>query len=386
MSRRTYQKIALAVWIIPFLIIGIMVASRPLKRTVTPLYHEASANWWAGKELYQGPQGMNYLPHFAVLFSPFHALPSPVGDVLWRAAAMGLLAAGLWRFSRQYFGNHALTAFTWSSILILPICLGAFRNGQANAMFGAITLYAVTCLCRNQWWQSSLWMGLAFMLKPIGIVLMLLVPAVYPMMFLPVVVSFAGCLAFPFLFAAPTYVIAQHQSCFDNLRSCSAVIENRFADINGIIRAFGGELPDRVSKLMRVGAGGLFLGLSYFGGRRLKEQEPMRALWLYSLATAYLMLFNPMTEHNSYVILAPALGLCALWGLWSPQTRNLGLILIAMIVSMGILPTLLRPLFENHFALVWSPLMALVFLGLLGHHVFQKKKLLTAPPIQETES
>ena len=38
---------------------------------------------------------MNYLPQFAVLFSPFHALPLWLGEVLWRVAAALTLAGGL---------------------------------------------------------------------------------------------------------------------------------------------------------------------------------------------------------------------------------------------------------------------------------------------------
>jgi len=75
------------VWLIPMLIIGAMVIHNPWKRTVTHLYHEASANWWAGNDLYQGPTGMNYLPHFAIVFRPFQLLPVPVGDLLWRFSA-----------------------------------------------------------------------------------------------------------------------------------------------------------------------------------------------------------------------------------------------------------------------------------------------------------
>jgi alpha-1,2-mannosyltransferase len=372
MNRRAYFTVALAIWLISFSVVAIMVAARPLSRSVTPLYHEASANWWAGKELYEGPSGMNYLPQFAVLFSPFKTLPSPVGDILWRAVAMGLLAYGTWCVVRKYFGDKAFSAFMWGSILIIPICLGAIRNGQSNAMFGALTLYAVACLSTQQWWRSAVCMGLAFMVKPLGIVLMLLVPAVYPVMFRPIMASLAGSLAFPFLFAAPAYVMAEYHSFFENLGHCAAVTEHRFADISGVILALGGELPETVSKLLRVGAGVLFLGLCFFGGRGLKE--PMRFLWLYALATGYLMLFNPMNEHNSYVIFAPALGLWAIWFLRENQTRHLGWIATAVSISMGIVPALLRPLYGNEAGIVWCPLITIVFLGMLVGWIFRHSR------------
>src|SRR5207244_3147947 len=87
------------IWLIPMLIISVMaihnLSHKPWNHTVTGLYHEASADWWAGKDLYHGPAGMNYLPAFAIVFKPFQALPVPVGDVLWRisAAVMALALA-----------------------------------------------------------------------------------------------------------------------------------------------------------------------------------------------------------------------------------------------------------------------------------------------------
>lgn len=378
MNRQKYKIITILAWLIPFIVIAVMVGTRPLKRTVTPLYHEASANWWARQDLYNGPAGMNYLPHFAILFSPFQALPTPVGDILWRAMTMGLLAYGSWRIISHHLPeNRTAPSFMWFSVLILPVCLAALRNGQANATFGGLILCGMASLSDRKWWQAAVWMAIATMVKPLGIVMLLLAPAIYPMMILPVLCAFAGCVVFPFAFAAPDYVISQLQAFLKNLNSCSEVTQNRFADINGIIRALGGELPAMMSKLMRVVAGALFLGLTYFGGRRM--QGPGRFLWLFALATGYLMLFNPMTEYNSYVILAPAMGLWMVWFLSDEKTRGLGWTVGVIILSMGLLPSLMRPWFGNHFGLVWPPLMTIGFLVLLFIYVFRPVSECQAP-------
>ena len=65
------------------------------------------------------------------------------------------------------------------------------------------------------------------------------------------------------------------------------------------------------STFVRVLSGGLTALAWRWGARRLNPA--LRGLWLYALATAYLMLFNPMNEENSYVILAPALGAWAVY-------------------------------------------------------------------------
>ena len=40
-----------------------------------------------------------------------------------------------------------------------------------------------------------------------------------------------------------------------------------------------------------------------------------------------------------------------------------------MALSMGLLPNIVRPLFGNHFALFWHPVMAIIFVGMLGYFV-----------------
>jgi hypothetical protein len=107
-------------------------------------------------------------------------------------------------------------------------------------------------------------------------------------------------------------------------------------------------------------------------------REPLPGLWLYALATAYLMLFNPMNEENSYSILAPALGAWAAFFLFSLEGRNargLGWAIVSMALSMGLLPNIVRPLFGNYFALFWHPFMTLVFIALLGYFVWRSPAL-----------
>jgi hypothetical protein len=119
-------------------------------------------------------------------------------------------------------------------------------------------------------------------------------------------------------------------------------------------------------------AGGVTAVLWWWGARRLRE--PLPGLWLYALATAYLMLFNPMNEENSYSILAPALGAWAAFFLFRPEARNargLGWAIVIIALSMGVLPNIVRPLFGNHFALIWHPSMTIVFLALLGYYVWR---------------
>jgi hypothetical protein len=88
-------------------------------------------------------------------------------------------------------------------------------------------------------------------------------------------------------------------------------------------------------------------------------------MWLLALTAGYLMMFNPNNEPNSYVILAPVLGIWAVAALNSSATRRLGWLMASISLSMSFLPNLLRPVFGNYFALFWHPMMAAVFVGML---------------------
>jgi len=361
---------ALALWLLPLVAITVMVTLHPQKRTVTLLYHEAAANWRAGDSLYMGPQGMNYLPHFALVFAPFEAMPAPWGDLTWRWLSAGLLAGGFWRLARQLRPDAPEQLFFWSSLFGLLLCLGAVRNGQANALFAALTTHAVVFLMKQRWWLAMPVIFAALMIKPLGLVLLLLAPVVYRPMIWRAALGCVIFAAFPFLFGDPHYVWSQHAALLENLRACSAVTEHRFADINGLLRTLGLGLSDRASQLLRVLAGGATLGLWWLGARRLAE--PLKGIFLLALTTAYLMLFNPMNEVNSYVILAPVLATLAAFHLKFEGPKGLGWALVFMAVTMAVLPELLRKVYGNSFALWWHPLMTLAFMGLLVWYVWRR--------------
>ena len=344
------------------LVIAGMVVHDPERRSVVPVYHKAVEDWQGQRGLYEG-FSYHYLPQFAVLFMPFHLLPSPVGDVLWRFLSLGLLAGGLWRLSRQQFGGEAARAFLWSTLLAMPLSLGALRNGQANVTFAALTLQAIACLAPRQWWAAAVFMTLAVAVKHLGLVLVLLAVAVYPPLRWRVAVGIAALAGLPFLFGSPAYVASQYREFFDHIPVCAAVIEHRFADISGVIRTFGGELHQGVSSLMRVLMGGAVLAAWWAGARRWGD--PLRALWLHGLATSYLMLFNPMTEANSYVIVAPAFGLWAVWAWGEPRMRGVAYGWACLCLATGIVAPLLRPVFGNELALFLRPALTVVFVVLL---------------------
>jgi len=169
-------------------------------------------------------------------------------------------------------------------------------------------------------------------------------------------------LLFPLLFGPPDYVIEQYRNAFHNLQECAAPTNREFADVNGVLRIIDMSVQGTASTLLRATAGGLFAAFGFLALRPLRGRE--RVLGWLAISAGFLMLFNPMNEANSYVIIAPVLALWV-WHLFSTGQRAIGWTLVAMVVSMSLLPGLLHPWLGNRFAMSWHPTMTLVFLVIL---------------------
>lgn len=352
----------------PLLVISITVVVKPENHTVTPVYHEAVEAWWHHNPLYAG--AFYYCPQFAFLFGPFHFLPRAVGDILWRATATAGIAAGVWLFCGTFSGQRRERAFFMVTVLTMPLCLQALQFGQANAHLAAALLLAAWCLSTQRWWTATILLWLATAIKPLGIAAMGLAWAAYPHLWWRLALGLPVFMIVPFGFGPAGYVWNQYLACAENLRRSAGVTEHRFADLNGLLRTFGTALSGPASLVVRAVAGGLFMLLCREASRR--QPAPLRALvWLGAVAV-FLMLFNPMTEANSYAVLAPVLGLVAWWH-FSHGARGVGGVLAAMVLSMGLLPEPLRPLFGNYFSLAWYPAMALGFVGVLVWTVFRPR-------------
>jgi alpha-1,2-mannosyltransferase len=361
-SRKLWLAAAWALWLVPLAVICIAVVLRPGNHSLTDLYHNAVSRWWQRKTIYDGPSGMNYLPQFTLLFGPYHLLGVALSDVLWRCTAAVALAAGILVFCRAFSRPDQERGFFVATLLAMPLCLQALQFGQANAHLAAALLWAAWCLSTRRWWAATLLLWLATAIKPLGLAAMALAWAVYPQIWWRLALGLPVFLLAPFAFGPPGYVWGQYLACAQNLRQCSEVTEHRFADLNGLLRTFGAALAGKLSFAVRATAGGLLMVLCWRTSRACAE--PLRALIWLGAAGAFLMLFNPMTEANSYAVLATVLALLAWWNFCRGQ-RILGWILAVMVLTMGLLPEPLRPLFGNYFALAWYPAMTLGFLAIL---------------------
>ena len=268
-------------------------------RTVHLVYGSALRNWSECADLYnvrvntdastgqtvvEASLAFLYPPSFLVLYKPFTWFPAPWGELAWRVLAACLLAA----------------------------CL-AIGSGRANL--------------------AGTWLALGIAIKPILLAPAALAIVLLPSCLPPLLVVLGLLLASPFLTAPTAYVLKQYglflQQTFG---PCLNVSEDRFADLNGLLRGMGLEMRAPFSTVVRAGVG-LSMAAWMLRARRRLGRVDAALLWL-AVSSAYLMLFNPMTEANSYCMLSVPMALCA-WRWIDAGRRWVGWSLLASVPAMA---------------------------------------------------
>ena len=332
-------------------------------RSVVPAYRIAAGWWIKGMRLYElsGIGGFTYLPQAAILFTPLALLPAAAAEVLWRLVSISLFALALRGFSRLLPQAQGSDFFPLVTLVSIPLVWDCARNGQATLIMTAFMLLAVTDIARCRRWRATLWLALGVAVKPLAIVLVLLVLVVDRPMTWRVAVGMAALVLSPFLVQHTAYVVEQYRACFENMTISAHVgtVAHGWTTPFTALRVAGADVPETVQNAIRLAAAPATLVLCYVARRRF---DPARsAVFVYSLAALYLILFSPRTENNTYAMLAPSLGVFLAAGFLSEKSAAGGWLLagatLALVASRSI-ERLVAPRAEQ----IWlSPLLAACF-------------------------
>jgi hypothetical protein len=309
LSEARALRVALFVWVVYAVIIAGIVAAQPDRRTVTPEYREASEKWWASQpRIYTERNGFLYLPQAAILYTPFALLPKPVGEPLWRLVMLATLAAALWMGAKKLGGQKCCQFFLIATLLVLPSSFASARNGQVNMLLAATYLLAGFSIAARHWWKAALFFTIALALKPISLAPILLAAVAFPHLIIPLIVGTVLLVGLSFAHSDPSYVIQQYKDFWECCVSNGGrPTGHSWCDIAGMFRTFGWQPGHELMWVTRALAALLALGLALRAARR---PDPIRAsLSVMLVGGIYLMLFNPRTETNSYVILAAFIAL-----------------------------------------------------------------------------
>lgn len=327
-------SVAWALWAAFALGITIAVLISPTHRRTNGAYRTAAIAYLHSQPMYTpGNQGFLYPMQAAVLYVPFTFEPRILSEILWRLLGIAALGTGVWRLARATTPRGPPRVFLSLSLLVIPAALGAGRNGQMNLHLTALFAHGVVELIRQRWGMAAFWLCLAIAAKPIAVAPALLFVAVYPALWWRTVLGMLVVAALPFLHPGWSYVAEQYRAGLNKVIEAGEPGAGRFAELTSLIRLFASEPSYHVMTVIRAAAALLTLAATWLLTRRLdRPRAPIAAL---TLGTAYLMVFNPRTEGNTYVMLAPPLAVLAAWSIIGPWVRARDALLIVACVLLG---------------------------------------------------
>lgn len=290
--------------------------------SVTPIYWYASRDFLSSRPLYTGVQGYSYWPQSAAITLPFTMISWPLNDFLWRGIGLSLLAAGLWRVLPRDAAAIAL-----ASLVLQPGLFSVLLNGQSDPHMLGLLLLGVAAADRDRPWTGGFLLALAFWVKPIAVVPLLLIFALRPGLRVPLAAwTLASGLALASAAGDPAYGLAMFWEGILHIADGSDPGAGRWSDVGGLLAALGLPLGGWASLVPRAIAALAALAMA---ARMLPRwPEDRRALCLLWLGLLWLVLFNPRTESGSYVLLAALLAWLAGWAWHERRGGEAGFLLL----------------------------------------------------------
>lgn len=365
LTERDAFRLALIVWAVYAVIIAGVVGLDDDIHSVMKIYREATTNWWNGEAVYdpRPRNGYFYLPHVAMVLTPYTWLPVKAGEILWRWTLVAALAYSVWHLARAFGYGRQRWFFFVVTVVTAAASLSAVSYGQTNTLLAAFFVLAAVALGRAAWNSAALWLVLSLAAKPIGMVGCLLAGACYPRkLLLPLAVGVVLLIGVSFLHPKESYVREQYALFVETMQVAqNTKKKHRFCDVEGIVYPLGITVPDAAMDAVRVLAALATLLLAL---RAVRYYDAARGAFLcLLLATLYLMLFNPRTETNSYVMVAPFVGVFAAAAANRRESERLfwwlfGLSIVLTVENLGPLHNLAQPWLKPAATLVFAVFLA----------------------------
>ena len=370
-SDKQSERTAWLGWVALFLVTAAIIMAGS-SRSVVSAYRTAALSWFAGQGLYDGSGvgGFVYFPQAAILFAPFAMIPQTMGEVFWRLVNLGVFALGLRGFALLGQERSGRSLFPLMTLVTLPLAWDCARNGQATLIMAGFMLLAVADIARCRWWRAVLWLSLSVAIKPLAIVLVLLIMAIDRPMTWRLLLGMAAVALSPFLTQGPAYVLQQYAAFLQNSTTAAhvGVVVHGWTSPFSAIKLIGVELTEQVQMAIRIFAAFGTLALCFLVRRRYDENRS--AIYVYTLAALYLILFSPRTENNTYAMLGPSIGVFLSLAFLTEKRFGQGIFLTILTVVM-INSRPIGKVLTPHTEISWvSPLMAACFAAYLFFRLY----------------
>ena len=358
------------------LVVGLCVMGvmRDFSRSVIPVFSSVADKWIDSRPLYGdgvGIDGFLYLPHAAIMFVPFEWLQDPARSIAWILLGSGLFVWGLSRISRLAGRESGTELFPLATLIAIPVSIAAMRNGQMTTPMVGAMLLATVAMADRKWWWCVFWLCLSIAMKPLAVVLVLLALALNPPLWWRLPIGIVVLLVIPFGLNSFEYVLQCYQQCFSKMLRSSAPAHARdFADIFAVPRLFGLEPPQMFMTLIRVVAAASTLGLCHLANRCFGRLRG--AIFTGLLALIYILLFNPRTENNTYIAIAPVLGVLGASLFLVVRWNATGTLVVISALLIGFGFEIIRHLTPGHVSWLSPLLTSWIGLLLVGFIAFRR--------------
>src|SRR5260370_32823796 len=211
-----WNTLVTALWSAVLIGICIRIGVLSLDEGVVGNYGDGGRKWIGSQPLYAYTRGFVYSPLIAALFAPFSSFPHSFGGILWRLLTCTVLLAGVFWWLKEELHTGIPKARYWLVfLLILPLSLGNFNNGQANPLVTGLLMIAIVSAHRRRWTISALCLGVTAYLKIYPLAVGLLLVLLYPRQLgLRLLVTLLWMGALSSVLQEPAYVLEQYRIWF----------------------------------------------------------------------------------------------------------------------------------------------------------------------------
>jgi hypothetical protein len=308
--RRMLNLVTIGIWAAVLLAVWIRIGLLSHSHDVFQTYVDAGRKWTAGQPLYSYTRGFVYSPLVAAFFALFSWLPVSFGSVLWRQLTAAIFIwAIFWWLQAEINRRIPKSSYWLVFLLILPLSLGNFNNGQVNPMVIGLLMIAILAAHEERWTLSAVALGFSTYLKiyplSVGLLLVLLYPRQLGWRLVLTLVLMG---AFSFILQRPSYVLEQYQRWFNTRAADDRRLNMDIAprDFAMLLQLLHVHLNASAVLLLQMlaGAGAAAICVA---GRLLKWSEPRLLTCVFTIGTCWMLLFGPATEDATYAMIAPPL-------------------------------------------------------------------------------
>jgi hypothetical protein len=308
--RRLLSVVVIGLWTAVLLGICIRIGFFSHAHDVFATYADAGRRWSSSLPIYTYTRGFVYSPLVAAFFAPFSWLPISLGSVLWRLVnAAVFVGAIFWWLKAEITDRIPASSYWLVFLLILPLSLGNFNNGQVNPMIIGLLMVAILAAHEKRWTLSAVALGFSAYLKIYPLSVGLLLVLLYPRQLgwrLALTLILMG--AASFVLQRPDYVLEQYLRWFHTRAADDRRLNMDIAprDFAMLLRLLHINLSAQATLLLQMVAGAGAAAICLFG--RLKKWSEQRLLvCVFTTGTCWMLLFGPTTEDATYAMIAPAL-------------------------------------------------------------------------------